>query len=200
MSKQKILDAAFESFSKGHYNSVSISEISQKAGIKKPSIYAHFDSKESLFLQVFEDESSKIYSKFLNLINENRGCDTKVILENILIESINYIRENKPIGGFLAYLFFVTSYDLPEKIIGRIEKFKNLMNDLISEIIQNGINKEELTKEEIDAITYFYYCLLQGNMLMELNSDIFDMDKVNKSWSYFWEGVRNKFNDTQIKA
>ena len=37
MSKQKILDAAFESFSKGHYNSVSISEISQKAGIKKPA-------------------------------------------------------------------------------------------------------------------------------------------------------------------
>jgi len=74
------------------------------------------------------------------------------------------------------------------------------MNDLITEIIQNGINKEELAKEEIDAVTYFYYCLLQGNMLMELNSDIFDMYKVNKSWSYFWEGVRNKFNDTQIKA
>ncbi|MNN07616.1 hypothetical protein D3C81_1204450 [compost metagenome] len=70
------------------------------------------------------------------------------------------------------------------------------MNDLISEIIQNGINKEELTKEEIDAITYFYYCLLQGNIQMELNSDIFNMDKVNKSWDYFWEGVRNKFYGT----
>lgn len=193
MSKQKILEAAFELFSKGHYNSVSISEISQKAGIKKPSVYAHFDSKESLFLEVFEEESSKIYKKLYNLISENEKGDAKFILNKILIESINYIRDNKPIGGFWAYLFFVTPYDLPEKIIDSIDKFKNLMKDLISEIIQNVIKNEKLTKEEIESLTYFYYCLLQGNLLMELNSDTFDMNKVYKSWDYFWNGVGNKF-------
>ena len=56
MTRQKLMDSAFEIFSRGTYSSVSLVDIAEKAGIKKPSIYAHFVSKEDLFLKVLDRE------------------------------------------------------------------------------------------------------------------------------------------------
>ena len=46
---QKILDAALGLFAKKGYDAVSVDEIAKAVGIKAPSIYNHFDSKQEIF-------------------------------------------------------------------------------------------------------------------------------------------------------
>jgi AcrR family transcriptional regulator len=191
LPKEKILQAAFELFSKGHYNSVALSQIAEKAGIKKASIYAHFASKENLFLEVFDNEIKRVCHNVQKIMNDNKDSETEIILQQFLIRSIEYIRENAPVGGFWSYLLFVTQHDLHDQIIIRINEFRGYMGNILVELIRKGIDKGEISNQNLDDLVYSYVCLLQGNLIMELNSKVFHMDKVNNSWNYFWRGVKS---------
>ena len=48
-TKQRILDQALELFSTKGYDSVSVGEIAKAVGIKAPSLYNHFPSKQAIF-------------------------------------------------------------------------------------------------------------------------------------------------------
>lgn len=48
-TKQKIVEKALELFSERGYDSVSVGEIAQAVGIKAPSLYNHYPSKQAIF-------------------------------------------------------------------------------------------------------------------------------------------------------
>ena len=57
-TKQKILDKALELFSTQGYDSVSVGEIAKAVGIKAPSLYNHFPSKQAIFDAIVESTTS----------------------------------------------------------------------------------------------------------------------------------------------
>ena len=58
-TKQKILDKALELFSTQGYDSVSVGEIAQAVGIKAPSLYNHFPSKQAIFDAIVESTAAQ---------------------------------------------------------------------------------------------------------------------------------------------
>jgi AcrR family transcriptional regulator len=52
--RQRILDAAVESFAERGYEAASVAEIATAAGITKPVLYDHFASKRDLFVELME--------------------------------------------------------------------------------------------------------------------------------------------------
>ena len=65
--KQTILDKALQLFAAKGYEGVSVSEITEAAGITKPTLYYYFGSKEG----VFEAVCQSYYTRLNNLITEN---------------------------------------------------------------------------------------------------------------------------------
>ena len=61
-TKKIILKKALELFSERGYDSVSVGEIAQKVGIKAPSLYNHYKSKEEIF-QAIVSETAERYEK-----------------------------------------------------------------------------------------------------------------------------------------
>ena len=53
-TKRRILDKALELFSTQGYDSVSVGEIAKAVGIKAPSLYNHFPSKQAIFDAIVE--------------------------------------------------------------------------------------------------------------------------------------------------
>ncbi len=51
----RICQAASHHFAKNGYHGASLNEIAAKVGIRKASLYAHFKSKDELFMMVFAD-------------------------------------------------------------------------------------------------------------------------------------------------
>lgn len=192
MSKEKILEAAYECFSRGCYNCTSLSEIAERVGIKKPSIYAHFANKEKLFLEVLDIELDRLYSYINMLINDNKFQYADIKLYKFLVGSIDYIVKNKSAGGFWRNLLFTPPTDLHKEICLRITDFKNYIRNLILQIIKQGVDKGEIIIQDEDGLIYSYMCLLQGNLVMLLDSNLFSMDKVNTSWQLFLEGIRKR--------
>ncbi|MBO1041178.1 TetR/AcrR family transcriptional regulator [Brucella pituitosa] len=52
---KRVCEAAVNHFAVNGYDGASLNEIAQMVGIKKASLYSHFDGKDALFLQVLED-------------------------------------------------------------------------------------------------------------------------------------------------
>lgn len=53
-TKERLLEAALDLFSEKGYNATSIDEIAEAVGIKGPSVYKYFKSKENLILELSE--------------------------------------------------------------------------------------------------------------------------------------------------
>ena len=58
-TKQRILDKALELFSAQGYDSVSVGEIAKAVGIKAPSLYNHFPSKQAIFDAIVENTAAR---------------------------------------------------------------------------------------------------------------------------------------------
>lgn len=55
-TRRHLIQAGIEAFAKMGFNGASIDKIVQEAGYTKGAFYAHFASKEELFLTIFEDK------------------------------------------------------------------------------------------------------------------------------------------------
>lgn len=58
-TRQRILDEALELFSAKGYDSVSVGEIAKAVGIKAPSLYNHFPSKQAIFDAIVESTAAQ---------------------------------------------------------------------------------------------------------------------------------------------
>lgn len=61
--KKELLDEAVHLFSTKGFHHTSVQEISQAAGISKGAFYKHFDSKESLFIEIFKRYHEEIIAE-----------------------------------------------------------------------------------------------------------------------------------------
>ena len=72
-TKQKILDVALDLFSKKGYANVFVGDIAKGVGIKAPSLYKHYKSKQDIFEAIL-DEMRERYNKEVSFLSFN-GSD-----------------------------------------------------------------------------------------------------------------------------
>lgn len=63
----KIKDVALVLFAQNGYDFTPLSAVAEQAGIKTPSIYAHFAGKKDLFLAVFDDVVAELVNRLSQL-------------------------------------------------------------------------------------------------------------------------------------
>lgn len=95
-TKKKILDKALELFAAQGYDSVSVGEIAQAVGIKAPSLYNHYPSKQAIFDAIVE-ATAKQYEADTDKADihvQNSAQDVPVfteITEDVLFEKVRQI-------------------------------------------------------------------------------------------------------------
>lgn len=67
-TKEKIIKKALELFAKNGYDAVSVGEIAKAVGIKAPSLYSHYSSKQAIFDAIVEYAASR-YEKYTDEID-----------------------------------------------------------------------------------------------------------------------------------
>ena len=97
-TKQRILDKALELFSTQGYDSVSVGEIAKAVGIKAPSLYNHFLSKQAIFDAIMKStaEQYEADTDQINIHVQNATQDIPVFTEitaDALFEKVRQIFE-----------------------------------------------------------------------------------------------------------
>lgn len=112
-TKRVILDKALELFSAYGYDAVSVAEIAEAVGIKAPSLYNHYPSKQAIFDAIVEETSLQYQNDTdkLSIHVQNSDLDTGLfsgISADFLIEKVHQIFEyslhNKTISRFRRLL------------------------------------------------------------------------------------------------
>lgn len=97
-TKQKIIEKALELFSERGYDSVSVGEIAQAVGIKAPSLYNHYPSKQAIFEAIvastaerYQRDTDKIQ---IHVEDDRRDASAFVhITEEALFQKVRQIFE-----------------------------------------------------------------------------------------------------------
>ena len=74
-TKKKILDVALTLFSEKGYGNVYVGQIAEGVGIKAPSLYKHYKSKQDIFEAILEEMRNR-YDKETAYLNIN-GSDSE---------------------------------------------------------------------------------------------------------------------------
>ena len=90
-SKQQLLNAATQTFSKYGYYKTAMEDVAANAQKAKGSIYYHFGSKELLFEAVVANELEQL-KKELQLIFEDSTSDTRIVLKQYMLKRMEVLR------------------------------------------------------------------------------------------------------------
>jgi AcrR family transcriptional regulator len=188
--RQRLKDVAFDLFSKGDYNSVSLANIAERAGIKKPSIYAHFSSKEELFLEVLDNELQGLFSHIDEKLEKIKSHKTDVMLYECLKTFIEYAANNPKSGRFWSHILYSPPLNLIDQVGIRTVSFDEKLINIQSEILRNGIKNCEIKEESLEKLIYSFNSLIKGNFAMVVREQSYSLEKLNFCWQIYWNGIK----------
>jgi AcrR family transcriptional regulator len=76
--REQLLEVALEVFARQGYHQASMNEIAEAAGVTKPVLYQHFDSKQELYLELLHDVADKLTEAVLKGTAEATGPHDQV--------------------------------------------------------------------------------------------------------------------------
>ena len=164
-TKKKILDVALTLFSERGYGNVYVGHIAEGVGIKAPSLYKHYKSKQDIFEAILKEMYSR-YDKevsYLSITGSDSELDSDIfgkISEDELVK----------MGMGLFHFFLHDEYECKFRKMLTIEQFTNKeLAELFSNQYVNGplkyqtglfemiISQGQLKKEDADMMALQFY-------------------------------------------
>lgn len=139
-TRQLLLESAAETFAKLGFQGASVDKIAEFAGFSKGAVYAHFNSKEELFLALLEQQMQSHVDTIHQVLGQQRSFDR-------FIETMNHYfdldRQNNRTWSILNMEFLL--YAMREDSVRK--KWTDMILESveqISEIIERIMKEENL--------------------------------------------------------
>ncbi len=97
--RKQLLDVAIDVFSDRGYHSASMNDLASAAGVTKPVLYQHFESKHALYLALIDEVGNRLL--------------TAIISSTVGFES----GREKTINGFIGYFNWVSEHPHEFKLL-----------------------------------------------------------------------------------
>jgi len=137
-TKRKIFSEAARLFSERGYYAVSMREISERAGVTKPTIYYYFGSKDGIYEQLIS-ESIKWLDKITTTIRNQNGSSKEKLIQLIK-------RHFDACLKYPEYVKFIYSIVTSREKLPFLDNFQQKAlkeRQLLIDIIKSGIQNNE---------------------------------------------------------
>jgi AcrR family transcriptional regulator len=181
-TSEKIIQATLEIASEKGLSNTSLGDIANKIGIKKPSIYNHFKSKEELVLKVYEELRANTLRKNVSIDMDNfiKKNNPREILIYI-VENYMKMNSEQNIQKFYKIVESEKYYDNNAALV--VIEESELMVNKTKLLLQQLIDYRKLLIKNLDIAAYsFAYTIHE--MMTEL--------ELRKNCSKDYERYKNK--------
>ncbi|MCA1024091.1 TetR family transcriptional regulator [Halobacillus litoralis] len=190
MTKDKVRQESLRLFARLGYENTSLTMIADAVGIKKPSLYNHFDNKDAIFLDVLHYVGDMERKRILEQAPELEGMPVKKQLHQFYRFYLERMAHSTEGLFFKRVTFFP-----PEKFTAEIKEVflmvEDQMTTVIEPIMEKGIAEKKIRPLSTDTLTSAFYTLIDGLFLEEnyYDQDVFEQ-RQHSSWEIFWLGIQ----------
>lgn len=188
-TKEKIINAACRLFAeKGEC--LSVSEISEAVGIRKSTLYSHFESKDEILFEAFRQEINDYYS-FLEKIIQKRDndYDMEEFSKNTYISMLEYFKSKEKLI-FWKRIFLLNPGTFNEKTQLLLENLFAKRTEYIEMIINKGIESENKENMDMKHLKNAYFIIIDGTLTNILINGYKEMElSFDVIWRIFWSGI-----------
>jgi AcrR family transcriptional regulator len=162
--RERLLDTAYELFSRRGIRGVGIDEVIERAGVAKATLYRHFASKDDLVVAFLEQRHQHWTDDFE--MAQTRGRDAGP--EEGLLAIFDVLDERFRSREFDAYLFFNALLEMgADHPVGRasvrhVEQIKSIVRDLA----------DEAGLRDTDAFSHSWHILMKGAIIAAAEGDL----------------------------
>jgi len=164
-SKQKIMKAAMDVFSRKGYSKANIREISRTAGISVGGVYLYFRNKEELYRSLINERMLDIGSKTETIAGKTQSA-SEALSHFLSLHVENALKHKEFILLHIREYGF--TFGVREK-----KNFFRKQRELLERLIQRGIRTGEFRKCNADDMAKVIMGSLRGVILsMALDDDV----------------------------
>lgn len=185
--KDQILDVALKVFATKGFHESSMNDIAELAGITKPVVYQHFESKRALFLALIDDSGTQMINEITKATSE--AADGKSQAESGIIAFFRWAANDQ---NRFKFLFDSGTRNDPE-FARAVRKVVDNSADAIAPLIAIDLDKKHLR-----TLAHGVIGATEGVVRHLLDNNIaFDPDVIGKQVAdLVWAGLRGVGRDS----
>lgn len=185
MTKQLILDHALALFTDKGYEGASMDDIARAVGIRKASLYAHFDGKESIFSAIFDDILAE-YERFIHGLTRLSDENVPEALERVFLSFIDYCHGNPKMYFWDRYFYYPPDF-LKDFIREKTLETERLFLERIRRLVEQGAESGEIRGGDTEGMTLSYYYLMIG---LSMSVRMYERADLMRDARAAWNGLR----------
>ncbi|OIU71403.1 TetR/AcrR family transcriptional regulator [Rossellomorea aquimaris] len=188
-NKIGIKKAALRLFSEKGYEDTSLHEIALAVGIKKPSIYNHFDHKEDIFCAVLDDLLLSETTEYQHLRKQMKIDEPKTNLRMLFDLYCKRLMTTEEALLWKRVTFFPPQ-QFKEMIEEKFFEFENVVTEILSGIYNDARAADILRDVDGDEFTASFFCLVDGIFLEHhyYNEQVF-RQRMDAVWKVYNLGI-----------
>jgi len=193
MTANRIKMVALELFSQKGYEGTVLSEIAERVGIKKPSIYAHYKNKEALFLSVVADMTASYVERWEEVINQTQMLGVEKRLYTLMEETIRHFTQEPLHIALWIRVWMFPPAGLKEELLQRMKDLHKRLEQDVTDMIKAGIAQGDVRCGQANDMAFAYLSLMDGYLMRVIcyGSGNYTAQTID-IWTCFWEGIRSQ--------
>jgi len=190
MKSTEIKEAALKYFTIHGYEGASLAQIADEVGLKKQSIYSHFNGKDDLFLQVLKDAKETESTTKLDYIDHMDTSRPKESLYGYLRLVIDLFQKDEHIKFWLRMSFFPPAH-LQEAIGKEVIDLEEKVKKMLETKFQYWLDSKVILAETATIPTIAFLGIVDAILveLVYVEDEQQLNNKLDASWSIFWRGI-----------
>lgn len=165
--RHQILKAAFQVVAEKGYDSVTLQDIADYAGVSKGVSNYYFKNKADVFTHLFEWVTTRIFEKETNSVNKKETALEK--LEAYINQVFTSPEENKTF--YRIYLDFLAQVPNNEQYKAINQTFYENCWSISRSIIKQGIDEKVFKVDDIEQSSISIRCIIDGSLIQWLMRD-----------------------------
>lgn len=185
MNAAGIKKIAFGIFADKGYDATTMMDISEACGLHKASVYFQFESKSSLFLEIFNEQANDFIKSISTFFNELNSNEIETILKNFFLKTVQYFLSRQKLIFWSRIILLKNTYvdqEIEEHLNQKIIEIDDLIKDKLSSVLPETDQK----------LFYNYHIFVLSFVIFMLLVDGNPDEKAQDSWDIFWNGVTIK--------
>ncbi|WP_046227646.1 TetR/AcrR family transcriptional regulator [Paenibacillus dauci] len=189
--KAQLLHIGLSHFAQDGYEGASLSKLAAEAGIKKPSIYAHFKSKEDLFLQVLNRAARALKHQIMRYMIAHRDQPP----EQRLRDTISFLQElynSDDTIKFVVRMAYFSPENLREAVTPLIYNLLDVLEARLTRLIERSIEQNEMSLcISAETAAQAYMTCADGIIIEMLYGQSHrSVQRLNSTWPIYWRGIQ----------